>query len=218
MKIISIIGVVAILAVACFFLFRGCQQSKAVQSIQDSLNVERALNDTIKIEKAVIAKANDSIMVKSHSDSAKFVSKIDSLSKVVATLRGQFKVTKDSIGTLYSNLKTYYLGHDTVALYRTYSELQTQLTDANNMLFAIQLARDSSDNARDTEIVRLNGLIKTLEAQISELQALLVSCTANASNLAKTGDLAIKKAKASGLFAKIGMGIAALIAVLLLIK
>jgi hypothetical protein len=218
MKAISIIGVVVIISIACFFLFRGCEQSKSVQAIKDSLNVERALNDTIKIEKAVISKANDSVMAKSHKDSTIFISKIDSLTKIVATLKGQFRVTKDSIGTLYGQLKTFYYQHDTVALVETYNRLSSELTEANNQLFAIQLARDSSDNARDTEIVRLNGLIKTLEAQISELQALLVSCTANASNLAKTGDLAIKKAKASGLFAKIGMGIAALIAVLLLIK
>lgn len=217
MKVISYIGIVAILLIACFFFFRGCQQGKALQSIQDSLNIEKALNDTIKIKATKAAQTNDSIVVKNTKDSTKYVYKIDSLTRIVQTLKGQFKVTKDSIGTLYDQLKVFYYQHDTVALAETYSRLYTELTEANNQLFAISLNRDSVDHANKDEISRLNGVIAILRMQIVEYVALLKDCTDNASKLASNGNLAIKKAKSAGLFSKIEAALAAIIIALLLV-
>lgn len=218
MKVISYIGIVAILLIACFFLFRGCQQGKALESIQDSLNVEKALNDTIKIKATKVAQANDSIVVKNTKDSTKYVSKIDSLTRIVQTLKGQFKITKDSIGTLYAQLKIDYLNNDSAALTDTYIRLYTQLTEANQQLFAISLNRDSVDQTNKNEITRLNGVINKLQVQIGDLQGLLVACTSNASNLAETGSKALKKARMNALFFKIGAVLAAIVSVLLLTK
>lgn len=218
MKIISYIGIVAILLIACFFFFRGCQQGKALQSIQDSLNIEKALNDTIKIKATKVAQANDSIVVKNTKDSTKYVSKIDSLTRIVQTLKGQFKVTKDSIGTLYVQLKTLYDAHDSIGLARTYYELRDQLNSANQLIFSIQISRDSADNVRNAEIARLNGLVIILQGQLTQYINLLTECTKNADSLSKSGNLAIKQARAGKLFAKIGAGLAALITALLIIK
>lgn len=217
MKTISIIGVIVLVVIASFFLFRGCQQGKGLQVIQDSLNREKALNDTIKIQSARVTKANDSIVVKNTHDSAKYASKIDSLTKIVQTLKGQFKITKDSIGTLYGNLKTYFLAHDTADLIATYNRLSEELTTANTQLFAIALSRDSIENANATEIDRLNGVIIELRKQIVEYISLLRDCTANGDVLAKNGSLALKKSKSAGLFSKIEAALAAIVIALLLI-
>jgi hypothetical protein len=201
------------------YALKGCNRDNAaIQKIQDSLNVEKALNDTIKIKASRIAYFNDSLTVKHTKDSVKYISKIDSLVKVVQTLKGQFKVTKDSIGTLYGQLKTFYYQHDTVALIATYNRLSSELTEANNQLFAIQLNRDSVDNVNVAEILRLNGLITTLQGQIKQYNDLLTDCTGNASKLAKNGEAALKRAKAGKLFGLLGTGIAALVALLVLIK
>lgn len=218
MKIISYIGIVAILLIACFFFFRGCQQGKALQSIQDSLNVEKALNDTIKIKATKAAQTNDSIVVKNTKDSTKYVSKIDSLTRIVQTLKGQFKVTKDSIGTLYAQLKIDYLNHDSAALTDTYVRLYTELTTANNQLFSLSLNRDSVDQTNKNEIARLNGVINMLQVHIGDLQGLLAACTSNASNLVDAGSKALKKARMNALFFKIGAVLAAIVSVLLLTK
>lgn len=218
MKLISYISIGVIVLIACFLLFRGCKQGKALQSIQDSLNVEKALNDTIKIKTVKMAKITDSIAVKNTNDSVKYVFKIDSLTRVVQTLKGQFKVTKDSIGTLYGQLKIFYLNHDSVALLATYNRLYTELTEANNQIFAIQIGHDSIDNANGAEIVRLNGVVNKLQGQIGDLQGLLIACTSNASNLAATGSKAIKKARMNALFSKIGAVLAAIVTILLITK
>jgi hypothetical protein len=217
MKVISYIAIGLLIIIASFFLYRGCGQGKAVQAIQDSLNVERALNDSIKLQANRVAKSNDSILVKNSKDSVKYIFKIDSLTRIVQTLKGQFKVTKDSIGTLYGQLKTFYLNKDTIDLVNTYNQLYTQLTEANQQLFEISLTRDSVDHANAEEIARLNGVILVLRKQIVEYISLLRDCTANADSLAKNGNLAVKRAKSAGLFSKIEAALAAIVIALLLV-
>lgn len=217
-KYIPYIVVLIIGAVICFLLMKGCRPGSSIDRIEDSLRIEKALNDSIKISAVIVKKSNDSILtVKTKGDSA-YKHKIDSQAHIIAILKGQFKVTKDSIGTLYDQLKTFYLAHDTTDLYKTYSELRDQLTTANNELFAIQIARDSSDYIRNNEITRLNGIITTLQGQIKEYQSLLVQCTDNSAALAKNGQLAAKKAKAIKLWQGISAGLAAVIAILLIAK
>lgn len=200
----------------CFIFMQRCVKGNQIDAIQDSLNRERALNDTLIVQSKVVFYQNDSLKQKKAVDSAIFVKKIDSQSRVIASLQGRLNIKKDSIRTLYDNLKTFYLNHDTVALQATYDNLSTQLTDANNLLFAIQLARDSADNIRIVEIARLNQVINTLQDQIKQLKELLVESTTNASNLNKTALKALRKQKVDALLAKVGTGIAAILGIILI--
>lgn len=200
----------------CWILFKGCGNGSVTQQLQDSLNRERALNDTLIVQSKVVFHQNDSLKQKKAFDSAIFVKKIDSQTHVIASLQGRLNIKKDSIRTLYDNLKTFYLNHDTVALQATYDNLSNQLTDANNLLFAIQLARDSADNIRTAEIARLNQVINSLQDQIKQLKELLVQSTANASDLGKTAQRALRKQKVNALLAKVGTGIAAILGIILI--
>lgn len=203
-------------ALVMFFYMRGCA-SPPLHSLQDSLRLEKQLNDTIVIRsKALIAKyewdaARDSI------DRLAYQRIIDSQKRVINSLQGRFKSSKDSIFTLYGQLKTYYEAHDTLALFTSYRELRDELTIANNLLFSIQIQRDSLENASTSEIERLKGLITQLKGQINTLNDLLIQCTDNASSLAKNGNAAIKKARAANIWGRISTVLAAILGVILLV-
>lgn len=215
-KIFPYLLVLIMGVVLCLVLRNGCGKDSAIHKIQDSLNVERALNDTIKIALSASHKKFDSTSHKNTADSIRYTYKIDSQSHIISVLQGKFKVTKDSLWASYTQLKVFYLNHDTAALAQTYQNLSSQLTDANNELFAIQIARDSADNIREAEITRLRGVVVTLQGQIAKLQDLLRQSTDNSSSLAKTAQKAIKKQKINALLAKVGTGIAAILGVILI--
>lgn len=189
--------------------------NQQVNTLTDSLKVEKALNDTLIIQTKQSLKKTDSIQQKKVIDSLSYTRKIDSQTRVIASLQGRLNVNKDSIKTLYANLKTFYLNHDTIALKETYERLSEQLTEANNMLFSIQIQRDSADNIRNAEIARLNGVINTLQGQIHELQSLLKLSTDNASNINKTAMKAIKRQKVATLLAKVGVGLSLVLGIIL---
>jgi len=215
-KVFPYLLVVAMGIVLCLVLRNGCGKDSAIQKIQDSLNVEKAINDTIKIALSTSHKVFDSTSHKNTSDSIRYTRKIDSQSHIIAVLQGKFKVTKDSLWNSYNQLKVFYLNHDTVALAQTYENLSSQLTEANNELFAIQIARDSADNIREAEITRLRGVVVDLQGQVVQLQDLLKQSTDNSSSLAKTAQKAIKKQKINALLAKVGTGIAVILGVILI--
>lgn len=198
----------------CWIFMNRCT-SQQTQSLIDSLKVEKALNDTLIVQTKQSIKKTDSIQQKKVVDSLVYTRKIDSQTRVIASLQGRLNVNKDSIKTLYANLKTFYLDHDTVALKETYERLSEQLTQANNMLFQVQLARDSADNLRNAEITRLNGVINTLQGQIHELQSLLKLSTDNASNINKTAMKALKKQKVAALISKVGIGLSLVLGIIL---
>jgi hypothetical protein len=161
-----IIGVIAVAAI--FFLFKGCKASKAqTKALTDSLVYYRNVSDSNHKNVIIVTKFNDSVVGKNHKDSIWYNQKINDQAHVIAVLNGRYSKIKDSIPNDYALLKKFYLDHDTTALYETYNRLNQELIDANNLLFSIQLARDSSDNIRVSEIERLNGVIKTTRQSLA---------------------------------------------------
>lgn len=203
-------------ALVMFFYMKGCD-SPPLHSLQDSLNREQNLNDTLKLENTKVIKKSDSMLFKNVKDSLSYRKIIDSQSRVIAVLQGKFKVSRDSIFSLYGQLKEYYEAKDTVALLRSYMELREELNEADGLLFTIQIARDSLQNTAQNEGGRLNGLIAQLKGQISTLNGLLIQCTDNASSLAKNGNTAIKKARAANMWGRISTVLAAILGVILLV-
>lgn len=201
-----------------FFWMKGCGPASGTDKIQDSLRIEQALNDTIAENARFLMSYSRGLETKNARDSASYRKTIDSQSRVIAALQGKFRVTKDSIGTLYDQLKVFYDSHDTIDLANAYAELHGQLDLANQLLFSIQIGRDSADNINTAEIGRLRVLVTALQSHIKAYEALLVECTTNASNLAKTGQKAARQAKMNALFAKIGAGLAVLVTLLLIGK
>ena len=217
-KIWPYILVLLVGIIATFFLMGGCGKANSVQSLQDSIRAEKNRNAYITDSNLKLKYAVYLTETQSHFDSITFQRKLDSQSKVIAGLQGKFKITKDSIMTLYTGLKTFYDNHDTVALFATYADLRDQLNLANNQLFAIQISRDSLDYSYKTEVGRLNGVIDTLQVQLKQFNDLLVECTTNAAALAKNGQKAVKRAKLNGLLSKVGIGVAGLLTILLIVK
>ena len=205
-------------AASCFFLMRGCSGNSAYQSVKDSLNQEIRKEDSIKVKNAALSMQNAVVIALNQKNIITYQAKIDSQYRVIAILKGQFKVSKDSISVLYANLKKFYDEHDTVALAQAYTNLATQLNDANNLLFQISLARDSADHIRNDEITRSHAVIDTLQSEITQFKGLLIDCTNNNAALASTAQKALKKSKINSLVAKLGGGIAALLAIILLVK
>ena len=218
MKIAGYILLFLFGAAACFFLMRGCSGNSAYQSVKDSLNAEIKKEDSIKLKNAALSTQNAVVIALNQKNITTYQAKIDSQSRVIAILKGQFKVSKDSIGVLYANLKKFYDEHDTLALAQTYANLATQLNDANNLLFQVSLARDSADHIRNEEIERSHAVIDTLQSEITQFKGLLIECSNNNAALSSTAQKALKKSKINGLLAKFGSGIAALLAIILLVK
>ena len=203
---------------ACFFLMRGCSGNSAYQFVKDSLNAEIKKEDSIRLKNAALSTQNAVVIALNQKNITTYQAKIDSQSRVIAILKGQFKVSRDSIGVLYSSLKTFYDSHDTVALKLAYTNLATQLNDANNLLFQVSLAKDSADHIRNDEITRSHAVIDTLQSEITQFKGLLIECSNNNASLSATAQKALKKSKINGLLSKFGGGVAALLAILLLVK
>lgn len=201
-----------------FLQFQACNKTETPTALTDSIKTQLAVIDSLKKSAVAVSFDNEQTKLKYGADTIAYRHKIDSQSHIIAVLQGKFKVTKDSIGSLYANLKIFYLNHDTVSLAETYQNLATQLNDANNQLFAIQIARDSSDNIRDKEIQSAHEVIDDLQNQIVRLQSLLQACTVNADALGKTATKAAKKAKMAALLGKVGLGIAAILTAFLLLE
>lgn len=206
--------VFAIGILCCWWFMRGCDKPDA--GLIDSIKILSAKNDTIVLQNDALSKKNDSVILAKRRGDSLYSHKIDSQSRIIAIWEGRFKITKDSIGVLYDKLKELYVAHDTADLVEAYQQLGEQLQDAKTQLSALRVAKDSADNIREAEITRLQGVINQLQTEIIELKTLLVQCTSNASELAKTGLKAAKKAKIAGLISKLGVGLSALLAVLLL--
>src|SRR5882672_5322389 len=139
-KIIPYFAVFAIGIFCCWYFMRSCD--KPDTGLIDTIKVLSAKNDSVAAVGQNIFYENDSLkIVKKRGDSI-YEHRIDSQNHIIAVWQGRLKITKDSIGSLYTNLKTFYLNHDTVALAETYQRLSDQLHDANQQLFSVQIARD----------------------------------------------------------------------------
>lgn len=213
-KSITYFLVFAIGIFACWYFMQGCD--KPNEKLENTIKVLAAVNDSLFIKSQKITRQNDSITIAKIIGDSLYEHKIDSQKHVIFKWEARWQITKSKIGDLYDSLKILYLNHDTVALADTYQRLSDQLQTANQQLFAIQIQRDSADNIRDAEIARLQGIIGQLQGEITELKGLLTECTRNASELAKTGLKAAKRAKISALISKIGVGLSAVLAVILL--
>lgn len=204
----------AIGILCCWFFMSKC--NKPDEKLENTIKVLSAVNDSLYISSQKITRENDSITIAKIIGDSLYEHKIDSQKHVILRWEARWQITKDSIGVLYESLKTLYLDHDTAGLIEAYNELGDQLQAANHQLEAMRIARDSADNIRDAEITRLQGVIGQLQGEILELKGLLVASTNNASELAKTGLKAAKKAKINALISKLGIGLSALLAVILL--
>lgn len=218
-KIIPYGIVLTFILAGAFFYFKGCKSGKSdVDILHDSLVAEIKANDSIKTRHVAIMVKVDSLKVKNTTDSLKFTKKIDSLQNAYTLLKSKLNGTKDSIFRLKSQLDGLANNIDNPQLKEVVSRLGDQLTDANNQLWYIQMNRDSATTADTAEITRLRGVVVELQGQVRALNDLLIQCTTNASNMSKTANSAIKKAKARGLLAKIGGGLAAVLGILLILK
>lgn len=205
--------------VVVFFKFQGCNSGPSdVDKIRDSLKVEKALNDTIKIEHISTLKKIDSVIHKSSKDSIRYTKKIDSITAAYVQLKSKFSGTKDSLFTLKNQLDAFANGSGNDQLKEIVSRLDGQLMDANLQLFQIQINRDSADAAKDSEIVRLHGVISVLQGQLAQLSSLLTQSTDNSSAIAKQTDAALNKVKKRTLLAKISGTLNVLLGVLLILK
>jgi|SRR5882762_2657911 len=210
-------GIVILCAIfLVFYIFKGCGKGSSIQIIQDSLNSYKEKNDSIKGRATVIAKSNDSLITAKVIGDSLYKHKIDSQSHVISILKGQTKITKDSVVILYKQLKEFYDNKDTVALLAAYTELKNQWTELNQQNFNLQIAQDSIGNIKDAEIARLNVVIIELGKQIDQFKTLLTLSTDNASAQAKAANKAVKRAKLADLWAKLGTGIAGVLAFLLI--
>lgn len=202
--------------VLCFLLFRGCGKNSAIQTLQDSLNIEKVLNDTIIVKASGLSKSNDSLMAHYKKDTGIYRHKIDSLTKVTITLKKSFLHTADTIRNLHDRLDSAFAANDTAGVWDLADSLNNELTRASNLLFAWQISRDSSDYLRENEIDTLHVTLSSLQTQLIQIKTLLKDCTDNSTSLSKTASSAIKKSKINGLLSKVGIGLAAVLAVFLL--
>lgn len=200
----------------CWLCMQGCHRDSGIQKIQDSLQVEKKLNDTLKLRTTQISSLFDSTSRKNSTDSLMYNHKIDSFKRVTEVFKKSFLATRDTIASLHNRLSMAFINLDTVGVYRLADSLNNELVNANNQLFEWQISRDSTDNVQAAEIKRLRMVVSDLQTQIVQFKALLIQCTDNASGLAKNANKAINKAKAWSVFGKIGAGIAGLLAVLLI--
>jgi hypothetical protein len=215
-----ILAGIIIIALGAWVLIgvKGCGDPKE-QILQDSLNIEKQRNDTITTRANEWKQKHDSITLAKHIGDSLDKHKIDSLTTVCTSLKTKFLSTRDTIANLHDRLNVAFSTNDTGRVYKIADSLNNELVAANNQLFSWQISRDSLSSAQLSEIERLQGVITTLQGQISQFTALLTDCTNNAAALAKTGQKAAKKAKLASLWAKLGTGIAAVaIGIILIVK
>lgn len=209
----TVLGWVVAIAIA-FLYVRSCKSEGAqLKLAQDSLTAHIRITDSVFKKADTLSRSKDSVIQKSHRDSAVFVRVADSLKTVINVLKGRFSITKDSIGILYRQLGVFYRSGDTTALKEAYFDLKQQLDIAANQLFAIQISRDSLDVVKSDEIARLNGVVNTLKSQLDSAFSLISTQVANSrAEEAATQKLisSQKKAKFIKLLEIIGAGIAGL--------
>lgn len=197
--------------------FKSCNKSDTTKGITDSIKTQLAVIDSLKKSAVAVSFDNEQTKLKYGADTIAYRHKIDSQSHVISLLQGRLNVTKDSLMISFKNLKIFYENHDTIQLFSTYNRLSEELTEVNQQLFSLQIARDSADNIRDKEIQSAHEVIDDLQNQIVRLQSLLQACTVNADALGKTATKAAKKAKMAALLGKVELGIAAVLAAFLLL-
>jgi len=203
----------------CVILWeKGCNNSSSEIRLQDSLRIERALNDTIKIVKDNIAHRYDSVSAKKTKDSATYVYKLDSLNKAYMGLKSRFSDTKDSLFSLNSRLKQLANNSNDTDLKEVVSRLGDELNDANNQLFYIQINRDSSSNLKDSEIVRLNNVIVELQSEIKQLKDLVNQCTANTDKVTAQLQETLNRLKKRRLITRISEGLNIVLGLIAIIK
>lgn len=217
-KVWPFIVVLLIGVVATFFLMGGCNHGKDVQSLHDQLKAATAKDDTIQLIALDWKAKHDSITSAKRKGDSLYTHKIDSLNSVCNSLKSKFLSTRDTIANLHDRLNKAFADNDTTGVWGIADSLNNQLVKANNALFAWQIGRDSVSTAQLSEIQRLQGIIITLQAQISQFQGLLKMCTDNNAALSKIAQMAIKKAKTKGLLNKIGIGIVGLLGIILIAK
>ena len=218
MKYLPYILCLVLGAAIVILCMKSCKGDSELKSLSDSLKIQILRADSIQSKAVKLGHTTDSVVIKNRVDSFRYITKIDSLNKVCARLKANFLATRDTISNLHNKLNDAFATSDTGKVYRIAHSLNNQLVIANNELFSWSVGRDSSDQAMKDEIVRLYNVIDTLKSQINQFKELLVTCTNNNAALSKTANSAIKKAKARGLVSKIGMGLAALLAAIAIIK
>lgn len=202
-----------------FFVIRGCNKDTANEQLQASITAGTIKNDSVTQQASIWKNKHDSVTLAKHKGDSLFTHRIDSLNAVCSSLKTKFLSTRDTIANLHDRLNKAFADNDTAGVWDIADSLNNALVTVNNQLFAWQLSRDSVSSTQLSEIERLQGVITSLQGQISQFTALLTDCTNNAAALAKTANAAVKKAKMMGLFNRIGIGLAAVaLGVILIVK
>lgn len=159
----------AALLVICFFATKSCSD-KALERLKQTADRGRAITDSLKKHSDSVDKRNDSLKAKNTQDSISFAYKVDSQSAIIKSLQGKYASSQNKLVDLTNQLRTYYLSHDTVQLFKTYDSLQNQLTILNNAYFAVQIRRDSLEFYYKGEVERLHNVINETQTNLSEFK------------------------------------------------
>lgn len=157
------------LLVICFFVTKSCSD-KALERLRQAADRSKVVTDSLQKHSDSVGKRNDSLKAKNTQDSISFSYKVDSQSAIIKSLQGKYLSSQNKLVNLTNQLRTYYLSHDTVQLFRTYDSLQNQLSVLNNAYFAVQISRDSLDFYYKGEVERLHNVINETQANLSEFK------------------------------------------------
>lgn len=198
------------LLVIVFFATKSCSD-KALERLQQVSDRSKSVSDSLQKRIAVIDKNNDSMKAKNSHDSAAFVYQIDSQSAIIKSLQGKYVSSQNKIADLTNNLRTYYLSHDTVQLYRTYDSLQHELTALNNAYFAVQINRDSIEYYYKGEVDRLHSVINETQSNLSEFKKSFTDEVFLNKSLTDQIDKSVRKEKTAKLWNNVQKGLIAVI-------
>lgn len=198
------------LLVICFFATKSCSD-KALERLQQTSDRGKVITDSIKKHSDSVDKRNDSLKAKNTQDSISFAYKVDSQSAIIKSLQGKYASSQNKLVDLTNQLRTYYLSHDTVQLFKTYDSLQNQLTILNNAYFAVQISRDSLDYYYKGEVERLNTVINQTKSNLTQFKKAFEDEIWVNKNLTNLIDISIRKRKAAKFWDNAQKGIAAVL-------
>jgi hypothetical protein len=205
-------------ALICFLFTWKCDRySSQIQDLTDSLKIEQQVNATIDKAREELVRQNNETFRKYQQDSAFRSKKIDSLQLINEKLKANFTSHRDTIVKLHFKLDSAFAANDTVGVWDYADSLNNALVRTDAALTQLQIGRDSLESEMRDRITGLQNTIKELQDQIIQFKELLTECTNNNAALYKTAQKAVKKAKLSTLLNKIGIGLAAVVAAVLII-
>lgn len=198
------------LLVICFFATKSCSD-KALERLQQVSDRSKIISDSLQRHSDSVDKSNEALKAKNTHDSIAFVYKVDSQSAIIKSLQGKYASSQNKLVDLTNQLRTYYLSHDTVQLFRTYDSLQNQLSILNNAYFAVQISRDSLDYYYKGEVERLNNVINETQANLSEFKKSFTNEVFLNKSLTDQIDKSVRKERTAKFWNNAQKGLAAIV-------